>query len=126
MKMILARALATLALTLACSSASAGDTTGQIRQVFTFEYPGVPPLFFVLIGSGAGPASCGPLTTAQNRWVTRTDTPAGKAHMVTVLMAKAMGRSVSISGKGNPGSGWPNGCDTWGDTESIHAVFLTD
>jgi hypothetical protein len=115
---------AALALALACSTAGAGQTTGQVTQVFTFEYPNTPSLLFVLIGNGPGPASCGSTTSGQNRWVTRTDTPAGKSHMLAILMAQQTGRPVTISGKGTPGSGWPNGCDVWIDTESIHAVFL--
>lgn len=97
-----------------------------MTQFFTFEYPTTPGLFFVFVGTGPGPASCGSSTSGQNRWVTRTDTPAGKSHVLTIMMAKLMGRPVRIIGKGEPGSGWPNGCDTWGDTESIHAVFLSD
>src|SRR5262249_34391601 len=118
--------LGVLLLVLACPTAGAGTTAGQITQFFTFEYPNTPGLLFVIIGNGPGPASCGSLTSGQTRWVTRTDTPTGRSHMATILMAKMMGRSVTIWGKGAPGSGWPNGCDVWGDTESIHAIFLSD
>ena len=123
---MLARALMALLLAFGCSMAGAAQTTGPVTQFFTFDYPNTPGLLFVFVGTGAGPASCGISTSGQNRWVTRTDTPAGKAHMAVILAAKLMGRPVKIIGKGETGSGWPNGCDVWGDTESIHAVFMTD
>jgi hypothetical protein len=126
MKKSYRRVIAALFLTLACSTASAGSTSGPITLFFTFEYPNTPPLLFFFIGIGPGPASCGPTTSGQNRWVIRTDTPTGKAHMTMLLMAKQLGRPVTIIGKGDTNGAWPNACDLWGDTESVHAVFLGD
>ena len=120
------RTVAALALALACTTASAGSTTGQITQFFTFEFPNTPPLLFVFIGIGPGPSSCGSTTSGQNRWVTRADTPTGRMHMAVMMLAKQTGRPVRIIGKGDTGGVFPNACDIWVDTESIHAVFLSD
>jgi hypothetical protein len=107
-------------LALQCSLASAGSTTGTVVQYFTFEWPGIPPLLFVYISSSSSnAASCGATTASSNRWVTRTDTPAGKSHMVAVMLAKTLGNPISIYGKGGL---YGNPCDDWGDTESIHMV----
>jgi hypothetical protein len=102
----------------------AGSTSGTVVQYFTFEWPGVPPLFFVYISSNsANAAACGATTVNSNRWVTRADTAAGKAHMVAIMLAKTTGKKVMIVGKagyiGNP-------CEDWGDTESIHMVSTAD
>src|SRR4051812_13630738 len=97
---------------------SAGTTSGQVLQHFTYQPPGMSPLFFVHISSAAvNPATCGTTTVSGNRWVTRIDTPGGKAHMAMILTAKLAGKSVTIWGKG--GSGYTNPCEDWGDTEGI-------
>jgi hypothetical protein len=99
----------------------AGTTSGQVLQYFTYQPPGMSPLFFVHISAAASnPASCGTTTISGNRWVTRIDTAAGKAHMAMILAAKLAGKSVTIWGKG--GTGYTNPCEDWGDTEGIFAV----
>jgi hypothetical protein len=111
-------------LSLNCALAMAGSTTGTVVKYFTFDWPGVPPLLFVFISSSSSnPAPCGATTSSSNRWVTRTDTAAGKANMAVIMLAKAMGNPITISGKGGLIA---NPCEDWGDTESIHAVFTAD
>jgi hypothetical protein len=102
-------------------AAFAGTTNGQVVQHFTYQPPGSSPLFFVHISTAASnPAGCGTTTMNSNRWVTRIDTAAGKAHMAMILAAKLAGKPVTIWGKG--GTGYTNPCEDWGDTEGIFAV----
>jgi hypothetical protein len=112
-------------LLLAASNAPAvfaGTTSGQVLQHFTYQPPGVSPLFFVHISSSAvNPATCGSTTISANRWVTRIDSPAGKAHMAMILAAKLAGKPVTIWGKGG---NYPNPCEDWGDTEGIFGVVI--
>jgi hypothetical protein len=111
-----------LALVFSVQGVLAGSTSGQVMLHFTYQPPGMSPLFFVHISSSAvNPASCGSQTISANRWVTRIDTPGGKAHMAMIIAAKLAGKSVSISGKG--GTGYANPCEDWGDTEGIFAVY---
>jgi len=119
MKRVVAVALL-LTLVSSVQGVLAGTTSGQVLQHFTYQPPGAPPLFFVHISSSAvNPASCGNTTLNANRWVTRIDTPGGKAHMVMVLAAKLAGKPVSIGGKGGNVA---NPCEDWGDTEGIYSV----
>jgi hypothetical protein len=108
-----------------CPPAAAGTTVGEIVQYATFEVPGNPPLFYVWIsGTAANPAACGTETAGSNKWATRLDTAAGRGHMAAIFMAKMLGRTVQIEGKGQytPGSGNP--CDGWFNTESIYYISV--
>src|SRR6266436_908547 len=121
----LSHSLLALFLTLGCAPANAGSANGPVTIYFTYEYPGAPPVFFVHIGGTASsPAACGTATANGNRWVTRTDTPAGKSHMAVILMAKETGRTLLIEGKGSVP--YPDPCETWSDTESITHVQVSD
>jgi hypothetical protein len=103
-----------------CGPASAGSATGTIAYYYTLELPGTAPMLFVFMSSNAtSPAACGSHTLSNNAWVIRTDTPAGKTHMAVLLMAKALGQTVTIQGKGGA---FPNPCDIWENTESVYFV----
>jgi hypothetical protein len=108
----------------ACPVVEAGSASGTITGYFTYDWPNTPPLLFVFIsGTPSSPAACGSYTASSNRWVTRLDTPMGKAHMAVILAAKMTGRSVTVVGKDGV---FPNGCDFWGDTESLRYVEMQD
>jgi hypothetical protein len=104
--------------------AEAGSAFGRITKFFSYEWPSSPPLFFInLDGTATSPAGCATATASENRWVIRTDTAAGKAHLITILVAKQMGKSIRIEGKeevfGTP-------CDLWSNTESVRVVEVPD
>jgi hypothetical protein len=108
-----------LAFALVCPTAGAGSAEGTITRYFSLEWPNTPPLlFFFISGAVSLPAACGSETAIANRWVIRTDTPAGKTHMAVIMTARLMGRRVAVFGR--------NECDLWGDTETILYVDMRD
>lgn len=111
------------ALTASCFSSSlalAGETIGKVNSYHTYDWPSHQPLLFVYMDSApSNVPGCASATTSVKRWVTRTDTPGGKAHMATLMLAKAMGQTIYIRGRAGY---YANPCEDWPDTESIQMI----
>jgi hypothetical protein len=111
------KSLLTLCLPLASCLVQAADSGGLVTQPLTTQW-GYGMFGVATSGGFTGTKPACATNPQSNYWVIEIKTPTGRAMWASVLQAHALGKILSVHGKGN--------CDWWGDRESVDYVVIGD
>lgn len=99
---------------LTMGNAIAGDARGRVVQTIVVNHDTLPVFIFKLSGQINAAPSC---ANAEAGFAVSVKTPAGRAIMNQILLAKALNHWVDVVGQNN--------CNAWGDRESVSYVVAT-
>lgn len=111
------RYLLSLCICAASCQAMATSSSGLVSSPLTTHY-GYGMFGVAASGSFQGTKPACATYPAWNYWVIDIKTATGRAMWASVLQAHALGKTLSINGKGN--------CDWWGDRESVDYIIIND